>query len=121
MDALDDILTVVERLMMVFFELGGGFFSGKRHIGIVKRPEFFKIADYLAVIDDFLNVTVGGADFAAFDQFGNFLIGEVVAFDSSTIVDGTDNGFFLELFFVGRDKRGLIDDGLGGFDSANIF
>lgn len=119
MNPFDNSFTVEEG---AFFVVSVDIFLFRQgHISIVKRPKFFKIRHNVAVVNNFLNISVGSSNLMTFDQAGNFLKGKVVTLDAGAIVDGADNSFLLKLLFVGRNHRSLIDDSFGGFDLANIF
>jgi hypothetical protein len=36
-------------------------------------------------------------------------------------MDGADNGILLELFFIGRNQGGFINDRFGSFNGADVF
>ena len=103
MDSFDNDFAVEKRAAIVFVGWGYCFFTGEGHGGVIERPELLQIIDHLTIIDDLLDIAIGGGDFAAFDQLGHFLVGEVIAFNASTVMDGADDGFLLKLFFVGRN------------------
>lgn len=121
MDSLDDSFAVEERTAAIGVEIGNGFFFRKRHTGVVESPEFFEIGDNVAIVDNFLDIALAGGNLMAFDEFSHFLKSQIVTFDAGAVVDSANNGVLLELFFVSRDQRGLVDDSLGGFNQTDVF